>query len=284
MLCMRKQTKKSTDTQKKVTIAFGYSLFAITIITLIIFTIIPFGGLAFDPHTINHTNTIILLITLVAGAIGPTLISYFLGDRATHIRNKTSHHYNGVLFGIAAYWMTLFFDFTSIGTGIFSGIMQDNSLFFPIVNNAWPIVTTSIIMIIVALTYAKHQKNKSSVLEHRPYRIVLIGSFVAFIGFLLIGYASQNFNSDDTLLSVLSLLTPIIITIVAFAVLKSQSSKSVRLATSIVVMSIGAIASSLAGQIISSVVSPYYTSVMFVSQAIGIVVSLLFLWLIARKY
>jgi hypothetical protein len=263
MLNMKKSIKKSMNTQKKVTIAFG--------------------GLAFDPRTINHTNTMIVLIALVAGVILPILISYFLGDRATHLKNKASHHYNGVLFGIAAYWVALLFNMTSIATGIFSGIMPDNNLFLPIVNNALPIIATSMVMIIVALTYAKHQKNKSSVLEHRPYQIVLIGSVVAFFGFLFIGYVGQNFNTPDTQLSTLSLLVPLIVTVIAFAVLKSQSSKSVRLSISIVVMSVGGIASSLAGQIVSSTASPYYTNVMFISLTSGVLVSALFLFLISRK-
>jgi hypothetical protein len=283
MLNMKKSIKKSMNTQKKVTIAFGYILFAVTIISLVIFTVIPFGGLAFDPRTINHTNTMIVLIALVAGVILPILISYFLGDRATHLKNKASHHYNGVLFGIAAYWVALLFNMTSIATGIFSGIMPDNNLFLPILNNALPIIATSIVMIIVALTYARHQKNKSSVLEHRPYQIVLIGSVVAFFGFLFIGYVGQNFNTPDTQLSTLSLLVPLIVTVIAYAVLKSQSSKSVRLSISIVVMSVGGIASSLAGQIVSSTVSPYYTTEMFISLTSGVLVSALFLFLISRK-
>ncbi|MEP7204747.1 MAG: hypothetical protein ABI716_00965 [Candidatus Saccharibacteria bacterium] len=283
---MKKNTnKKSIATQMKVTTLFGYSLFAITIMTLIISTVIPFAGLALDPHTINHTNTMIVLIALVAGAVFPTLISYFLGDRATHLKNKVSHHYNGVLFGIAAYWVALFFNMTSITNHFFSSLQAHNSNLFLIVNNAWPIVTTSIVMIIVALSYVKHQKNKPSVLEHRPYQIVLIGSITAFFAYLYIGASFHQFEMafTSTLQGVLSQLVPLVITILAYNVLKSQRSKSVRLSTALIVMSLGGISSSLAAQIISYNIDTFYDCIQYISQAVGVLVSLLFLWLISRK-
>jgi hypothetical protein len=281
---MKSISKKSTTIQMKTTILFGYILFAITLVALFIFTVIPFTRLALDPHTINHANTTILLVALVAGAVLPMLISYFLGDRATHVKNKASHHYNGVLFGIAAYWVALFFNMTSYSNEIFSSI-RDNFIFFPIVNNAWPILTTSIVMIIVALTYVKHQKNKSSVLEHRPYQIVLIGSIVAFFAYLYVGAGLHLFEAafGPSFLGILSQLVPILIVILAYAVLKSQPLKLARLTIALIVMSLGGIASSLTAQIISYNIATAYESIQYIASAIGILVSLLFLWLISRK-
>jgi hypothetical protein len=285
MLIMKKLTKKSTITQKKVTIAFGYILFAVTIISLILFTVIPFGGLIVNPRTIHHTDTMVLLVALVAGAILPTLISYFLGDRATHIKNKVSHHYNGVLFGIAAYWVALFFNMTSITTNMFSGITRDNFIVFPIVVNAWPIVMTSIIMIIVGLTYAKHQKNKSSVLEHRPYQIVLFSSIIALFLYIYLGASLHLFETSftPTFLGVLSQLVPLIVIVLAYAVLKSQPSRSVRLTIAVITMSFGGIATSLTEQLISYNITTAYDFIQYISQAVGILVSLLFLLLISRR-
>jgi hypothetical protein len=76
---------------------------------------------------------------------------------------------------------------------------------------------------------------------------------------------------------------PLIVIVVAYAVLKSQPSRSVRLTIAVITMSLGGIATSLTGQLISYNITTTYDFIQYISQAVGILVSLLFLLLISRK-
>ncbi|MDB5167186.1 MAG: hypothetical protein JWN26_331 [Candidatus Saccharibacteria bacterium] len=275
-----KKTDKLLNRQRRVTIVFGYSLFLFTLVILTMFTVIPFTSLLFNPTVTRHLNALIILIALTLGAILPTVLSYVMGDSATHTKNKTSHHYNGVLFGIASYWLAILFMFIRIETT--PNIMMSIAEPWSSIIASWPVLATIIVMLFVSITYAKNQKNKSSVLQHRPYQIVLVGSFAALSVYLaVIGDYSIGVLA---LASIASLILQIILIIIAYKVLaKSRPSKAVRLSEAVITITISGIAVSLVSQLIGQL-SPLITVFdLVVPQLVGVCVWAVYLWLVLRR-
>lgn len=77
------KNKKILENQIKTTITFGYSLFIINLIAVTI-SLITFGAVLFEPD-VNSFNVAILLVFIVSNMILPTLVSYIVGDKATHV-------------------------------------------------------------------------------------------------------------------------------------------------------------------------------------------------------
>jgi hypothetical protein len=269
----QKLTKKNNTT-----VIFGYGLFLLTILNVILSTVIPLGNALFHP-TARHFNIVVMLITFVAAAILPALGSYILGDRATHIKNKALHHYNGILFGLAAYWVASALSW--IGFNQFVNISESPTPLTVVITNGVPIILTIAVMAFVAITYAKKQKNKSSVLEHRPYQIALIGSIIAL--YLSIAMDGNYSAGDAIWTSVLSYAFPVVLTIVSYRILaKYHSSWLARLMDAVVAMSISHITLSSIGPFTSYLYLPWIATMIW-SYVFALGVWIAYLYLRNRK-
>ncbi len=266
--------------QRRVTIVFGYSLFLLTLVMLTVFTVIPWMSLLFNTTVTRHFNVLVVLISLTLGAILPTILSYVMGDSATHSKNKTSHHYNGVLFGIASYWLAILFMFIRIETT--PNIMMSFTEPWSSILASWPALATIIVMLFVSITYAKNQKNKSSVLQHRPYQVVLVGSFVVLSVYIaIIGDYSIGMLA---VASIASLILQVILIIIAYKVLsKSRLSKAVRLSEAVIAITVSGIAVSLVSQLVGRLNPLLTISSLVVPQVVGVCVWALYLWLVSRR-
>lgn len=277
----RKNTPKNKVKLSKInntTAIFGYSLFAITILNQIFFTIIPLSSAMTYPGA-RYFNIIVLIIAIAVSALLPALGSYILGDRATHSKNKALHHYNGVLFGIAAFWVSSVLGF--IG---WRGILVPADMPAPLSNVILfgiPVALTIIVMAVVAVLYAKNKKRTHSVLEYLPYQIVLLVSVAAI-------YLSYNtfgtYNSiEERIIGIASLAFPIILTLISYIVLaKHHTSRRTRLTDAAAAMSFGYIASIAIGSFVANF-NPYWTAVFGWSYAFGILVWAAYLYLRNRK-
>lgn len=270
---MKKQ--KQTNDAEKLTILFGYGLFTLLLASLAITTVIPWIALLFVPEA-KQFNIVIFTITLIASAVLPALLSYFLGDQATHTKGKLGHHFNGILFGVAAYWIALFISF--IGSNSIGGL--GNLLAEPwpmVVNNIWQIAAVILIMGIVAAGYARWKK-KASVLEYLPYQAVLLGG-VAIVNI----YAAAN--TPDANLPINTFLTfciPAILVIFSYYIIpKSLFTRSARFTLSIVSMSLAFISAHIVSGILSYAVS--YNDLLLPMLIIGVVVMIAYLLLLRRR-
>lgn len=272
------KSKQKLSKMNNITVIFGYGLFLWTILNLILWTIIPFGNLLFQPAA-RHFNIIVLIITFAAAAILPALGSYILGDRATHIKNKALHHYNGVLFGIAAYWVASALSF--IG---YSELVNTSGLPIPfpaVVATGIPIILTIAIMAFVAITYAKKQKNTTAVLEHHPYQIVLVGSIIAL--YVSIALNGDYSVSDVLWTSVLSFAFPVVLTLVSYKILaKYQTSRLGRLTDAVIAMSIGHITLLSIGSLIAYLNLTWSATIVW-SYVFALVVWIAYLYLRNQK-
>lgn len=269
---MKKQNKQS-DKFKKITIIFGYSLFALLVLATTISTIIPFGSMLLNP-TVRHLNVAVLLVSLVAGAILPPLVSYLIGDRATHSKSKLDHHFNGVLFGIASYWLSTFFFF--IASDVISNIRSAFSEPLATAIVSWPILPTLIILTAVAFGYVKSKQKVVSVLEYKPYQLSLFVGVVATFAYIL---SHQSYGLDMMqVMSMLYVVVPVVLIGLAYLTLPTRlySSLSARLAGAVVAVSVGFIASSIAGQLLP------YNELMYLPIAVGIVTLILYVVIVRR--
>ena len=243
---MKKQTKQ-VESLKKITVIFGYSLFGLLLLAVVLSTVLPFGSMLFTPG-VRHFNVWVALVSLTAGAILPPLVSYLIGDKATHSKSILDHHFNGVLFGIAAYWLSLFFFF--IGSDVIGGIRSEFSEPLATAIAGWPIIATLIVLSAVAIGYVKNQKKKPLLLEYKPYQFTLFAGLVASFVYIL---SNQYFVASTLwVISLLYVVIPVILVGVTYKLLSAKyySSTMANIALAVAVVSVGFIASSIAGQLL----------------------------------
>jgi hypothetical protein len=280
MLNMKKH-KKPSNKHIKVTTIFGYILFALTVLSFLFTTAIPFG-FSLQYPTARHLNIIVIILVFGITAILPALVSYLIGDRATHAKNKALHHYNGVLFGIAAYWVAILFSWVG-----FSSVLFVSSYPYPlplIVNNVIPVILTIILMAVIAINYAKKRNNKLSVLQYQPFQVTLITSVL--IGFVY-PYVSGNFAAG--FMAVIGTLAiPVVFTAIAYKVLaKYHITRLTGLSDALVALSMGWIATWLASTFITTAMrEPSQLSFQIASilaYVVGLVAYVTYLYLRTRK-
>ena len=272
---MTKNTKTSNSAMKT-TIIFGYSIFVLMVLSYLATTAIPFG-LLLQTSAVRHFNIIVMIIVFGVAALLPALVSYIIGDRATHAKNKTLHHYNGVLFAIAAYWAVTLFSWIQ-----FTSFQGMSSQPFPtpmIITNIVPVILTILLMAITATYYAKQKKNTVSVLQYRPFQILLI---VSVLNAYLYPYLS-GFFAEDLAAIVSSICIPIIAITLAYVVLARHSeTRLARLSDALVAMSTGWIATMLASSFLAFLQLSYQIETTL-SYVVGFVIFATYLYLRSRK-
>lgn len=231
------KNKKTIEKQIKTTITLGYSLFTIYIIAVLI-SIITFGKILFEPE-INRLNVIIMLLFITSHMVIPTLVSYFIGDKVTHAKNKLLHHYNGILFGLSAFWLSSFSQNLSYITPTIANDANTPFIIGRIVS-AWPILLTVAIMTVIAIWYNKNQKNNKTMLQYFPFQVVLFGSIIGYLLFIVIN-GSLTTNAD-----LVSNLVPIGLMIISttisyFVIKKTDNSIPTQITQSILAVTIGLI-------------------------------------------
>ena len=265
--------KHILSSHEKITTFFGYGLFAVTVLTFLLTTAIPFG-LSLQYPGARHFNITMIVLALAISAILPALVSYFIGDKATHTKNKSLHHYNGVLFGVAAYWAAILFNWIGFST---VGFASSTPL---VVDNIISVTLTIVLMAIVALSYAKNQKHKTSVLQYRPFQIVLITSV---IGAVLYPYVVGEFEVSFDAINLVVICTPFIAAVIAYAVVaKYHTTWFARLSDAIVAMTMGWVSIWLADSLISFLHLPYQI-VSIPAYSVGLAVFVVYLYLRSRK-
>ena len=268
--------KNTSKLHDKITTIFGYSLFALMVISFLSTTAIPFS-FSLQYPTARHFNIIVIIIVFAIAVILPALASYFIGDNATHSKNKALHHYNGVLFGVVAYWVAMVFSWIS-----FNSIFGMNTP-FPgplVITNVTPVILTILVMAIIAANYAKKQKNVASVLHYRPFQLTLIASV---IGAFFVPYISGPVDFNVIAGSILWLFMPLAAIGIAYKVLaKYQVTRLARLSEAVIAMSFGWITIWVADSFIAYLQLPYQIA-SIPGYVVGLVVFLVYLYLRVRK-
>ena len=148
----------------------GYMLFALLIISILLSTVIPFGRMLFTPHVI-YFNVVLFTVSLTIGAILPVLIGYLIGNRSLKSSSKLTHHFNGILFGLLAYWiMTI----VSMLISIRSDYLMQSPTIGVIVINTVPSIIVALTTAILAVTHVRSHQARQDILQYTPYSMTLI--------------------------------------------------------------------------------------------------------------
>jgi len=222
--------------------------------------------------TARHFNIIALIIAFGIGMLLPALAAYFVGDRATKSKKPTLHHYNGVLFGLAAFWLNL-------GLSTLHFVQLLNVPSEPIglqllINSTLPVLLTISILGVVAVLFAKNPKKNSSVLHYRPYQLLLLASIVSSI---TIPYLTTTSGLPVGALAGLGITGAIVFT--AYIVLRREHTNVLDCITdAAIAMSIGWLAAMGASSFFTVINAPYESA-----GVVGIVVFAAYLYLRVRR-
>lgn len=211
---MTKSLANQQDTtQQRITVYFGYGLFLLTVITLVA-SLVPLLGGQDDPSEL-HWNVIATMIAFTIASIVPLVVGYFIGDASTRNKSHVIHHYNGVLFAILGYWITVI-----VSTGMIFINLSDIAYNIPnyIVGNLIPVLVAVITLTVLGMFYARHTKHQHSLLSYVPYSILLLGTVGSL--FLISGISIAygiNYGADlQSSVAVLLLPMVMIAVLVAF--------------------------------------------------------------------
>lgn len=149
----------------------GYILFVLLIVAVLLSTTIPFGRMLFDPHVL-HNNVAVITIALTVGAILPVLVGYMIGDHSIKSKTKLSHHFNGMLFGLLAFWLMMLVSVL---------ITIPNELFTEyntriILINLIPSIGVAMITTVLAIAHVRSKQAKQDILEYKPFSVILLAS------------------------------------------------------------------------------------------------------------
>lgn len=194
---MKKQ--KTTDKFQKYTVIFGYALFISIILLEIIGAGLFINNLSAHSDSPMYPRYVTVILLMSLSAILPPLLSYFAGELSTKKRlSALNHHFNGILFAGTAFIVWLLLVTMNFGLIIPDSIAGIPGRFMQF----WPALVTIIIMLILAIGYAK-SKAKDTVLSFKPFAITLL---TATLGSILIGLYSQidalkSIHSFDALIN-----------------------------------------------------------------------------------
>ena len=172
-------SKTKKNAHKKFVVSYGYGLFGLIVVGIIIGVVIPFSVLLFSPG-IRYMNVTVSMVALAAGALVPMMLACAVGDGATRAKNKQLHHYNGVLFGALAYWLAL--GFSALGSAVPLPMLDgyEHGVSRLVIMNVWPILATSITIGLLAWYFHRSTSRfrKKELLQYGVYRSAL---FIAII-------------------------------------------------------------------------------------------------------
>lgn len=207
----------------------GYVLFALIVLGILVSTVIPMTSLLLSPSA-KQLNVLILLISLVAGGLLPVLIAYLIGDKETWSKNHSVHHYNGVAFGILAYWLSLIVSVVSPAS-VASVRTTISSFALSELINAWPILATTLVVAAIAIPYHRHHLRTDVVTSYGPYRWALwLSVGVMVIGVPIVQFIHATDFDPYSLLSFAVVLVPLIVCYISFHRLRVSMGEKVTLA------------------------------------------------------
>lgn len=167
---------KSTSYTPLVTI--GYILYGTLVVSVILSTVLPWGQLLASPHVIRY-NVILSLVALTVGALLPGVVGYFVGNETIKSKDKLSHHFNGILFGLLAYWvMTIISIFVSVPYDLPQNVRM-------ILTNLVPSLGVAVVSVPIAIAHVRGRQAKHDVIAYKPYGIALVGSIALLLCVML---------------------------------------------------------------------------------------------------
>lgn len=192
----------------------GYTLFVLLIIAVVLSTVIPWTAMLFDPRSL-HQNVLFFVIALTVGALLPVILGYVFGDNSTNSKSKLSRHFDGILFGLLAYWTM---SILSVLVLIPSQYFANSPNVWVVVVNLLPSIGVTIISAILAIAHLRSRHTKHDVIEYRPYGILLMGAVIVLpIWSLVEGMLTQTLGWDTCM----SLIVVAVLGVLSYVTLRN---------------------------------------------------------------
>ncbi len=266
-----KQNQRLTKQAMHQTILFGYILFFATTVLALLPAI--FLWKAYVNPNANHGAVTMLLVSLVASAVVPPLFGYLVGSKATRGATKQLHHYNGVLFGLVGYWLALAFTMTDIFYSLVSQLPSYAQAFM------WaPILPTLLILMIIGALYAHKTKHQTPLVHFKPFQATWFGAIALFFGAMVWSYVFNPYDYVDVNFGgLVALALPVVVMGLFIAIgywrtKRTTALKVDRIIKSLIAVTFGLIAISVASQILNYIPVIHITvNTFFYSLAVGVV-------------
>ena len=201
----------------RVTVYYGYALFLLIFAGLLL-TLIPWFQLIAATHatrTVSDFSVVMLLVSFVFTALAPPLVGYLAGDGATRSKNKLIHHYNGVLFGVLGVWIWLVLGMVYAYMPL--GVSTDTLQY--VIFNLSPTAVAAIITIVLGIVYARSTRHQVSLIDYKPYRVLLIGAAAALAPSIALAAGLSNGLTDTTMVDAfVAMIVPLLFMLVAVLV------------------------------------------------------------------
>jgi hypothetical protein len=172
-------TRKQKLDARHITIRTTYFLFTLLALSVVFNTVVPFGSLLLNVPTVKHFNVVLLVVALTAGAILPTLLAYTIGNGSVRRKDRVSHRFNGVLFGLLGFWLAILLpipvDFLASAMDAVSSNVRI------LLANGLPVLCVVIVSATLAWTHMHGRSAARDVTEYRPYQAALIGSIALVV-------------------------------------------------------------------------------------------------------
>lgn len=213
----------------------GYILFVLFVIAVILSIIIPFGKMLLDPRVL-HFNVALFTVALTIGSLLPVVLGYLVGDRSVKSKSRLSHHFNGILFGLLAYWvMMLLTSLVAVSTNLMKVPFNTNL----IVVNTLPTIGVVVILAILSIAHVRSRQSRLDLIEFKPYFVVLVISIILMQLWSLLG--NGMYGGAIEFSSFLPCIATIVLWIVSYITLRktrlSSSQKNAWSAVSVSVLS-----------------------------------------------
>jgi len=151
----------------------GYSAFAVLVGATLLSTTIPYLNILSQPNSIK-INAATAMIALTVGIVLPLLVGYFIGDYSIKSKSRLSHHFNGMLFGLLAFWlMTIFAIVVSFPRDFFADF-NSRMIFM----NTVPSIAIAVIVTIVAIAHLRSRQATQDILDYKPFSLSLIVALI----------------------------------------------------------------------------------------------------------
>ncbi len=207
------KTNKLYQKHMKLTVIFGYSIFAVLIIGLFNTTIIPFATSPYVDSTEIILRRISIIAALVLSAIVPPLVAYIAGDISHRKASRLQRHYDGVMFAALGTWLAF-----GISLAAYQFIpAPDLNIFVTIWVQFWPsLLATPLVITILAYFYHKKKASPFGPLAFAPFQFLIVTSMLAFIVLQILGSFSISLNRSWTSWEISAFVTTILLFVMIF--------------------------------------------------------------------
>ncbi len=187
---VKKSLKKNQQRSAHITIVYGYALFFAALLFTSV-TLYTMGQVLFAA-LFNHAMIIAIMIGSAAALVIPLFIAYITGSYATHAPSRQLHHYNGVLFGVLGFWLSLVI---TLGDWLLFSSPMTQEWFFNIGIRLLPAIITIVIVAMLGLLYARQTKHQQSLMTFKPFVMTLISVIVLLFIMNVYGYIFNPYDN-----------------------------------------------------------------------------------------